>query len=206
MELCRQAGRPLPAETLITAYEESGVATGPRTPARTANFKQIAEYIATTFDTDKLNQGYGACLTEAERIVEATISEGDVQQAFGRPRNRARLDRGDVAAVYAMYLLFSAKKRFVTISRTAARRFSRSLKDEGVIPRVIDHGRFAAAKRLLEWHGLITLEAKGRKGVTAAQYVVKSPKAVSEGAASANPPQKAAWIVENRCSPSPVGQ
>jgi hypothetical protein len=177
MTLCRQAGRPLDADTLINAYEESGIATGPRTPARTANFKQIAKYIALTFDAEKLKHGFEACLVEARRVVEATISEEEVQRAFERPKNRARLDRGDVAAVYAMYLLFSARKKFVSISRTAAHSFSRKLRESGVIPRMIDHKRFAASKRLLEAHGLITLEAKGRKGVMAARYSVNRPKA-----------------------------
>jgi hypothetical protein len=177
MKLCRQAGEALDAETLIKAYEESGVATGPRTPARSANFKQIAEYIAKTFDAEKLREGFEACLTEAKRIVEATISEDEVQQSFARPRNRAKLDRGDVAAVYAMYLLFSARKKFVAISWTAAHSFSKKLKEGGVIPRVIDHKRFAASKRLLEAHGLITLDGKGRKGVTAARYEVHRPEA-----------------------------
>jgi hypothetical protein len=177
MKLCRQAGQALDAETLIKAYEESGVATGPRTAARSANFKQIAEYIAKTFDAEKLREGFEACLTEANRIVDATISEEEVQQSFARPKNRAKLDRGDVAAVYAMYLLFSARKKCVAISRTAARSFSKKLQEGGLIPRVIDHKRFAASKRLLEAHGLITLEGKGRKGVTAARYSVNRPKA-----------------------------
>ena len=177
MKLCRQAGRSLDAETLIKAYEESGVATGPRTPARTANFKQIAQFIATTFDAEKLKNGFETRLTEAKRLVEATISEEAVQLNFARPKNRAKLERGDVAVVYAMYLLFSARKKVVSISRSAAHSFSRKLKEGGVIPRVIDHKRFAASKRLLEAHGLITLEGKGRKGVTAARYSVTRPKA-----------------------------
>jgi hypothetical protein len=177
MKLCRKAGQALDAETLIKAYEESGVATGPRTPSRSANFKQIAEYIAKTFDAEKLRQGFEACLTEAKTVVEATISEEEVQRTFERPKNRAKLDRGDVAAVYAMYLHSSARKKFVSISRTAAHGFSKKLKDGGVIQRVIDHKRFAASKRLLEAHGLITLEAKGRKGVMAARYSVNRPKA-----------------------------
>lgn len=177
MKLCRQAGRPLDAETLLKAYEESGIATGPRTPARTANFKQIAEYIAKTFDAEKLKNGFEPCLTQAKRVVDATISEEEVQLNFARPKNRAKLDRGDVAAVYAMFLLFSARKTFVSISRTAAHSFSRKLKEGGVIPRVIDPKRFAASKRLLEAHGLITLEAKGRKGVMAARYKVLRPEA-----------------------------
>ena len=178
MKLCRQAGQALDAETLINAYEESGIATGPRTPARSANFKQIAQYIAKTFDAEKLRQGFEACLAEAKNVVEATISEEEVQRTFERPKNRAKLDRGDVAAVYAMYLLFSARKKFVAISWTAAHSFSSKLKEGGVIQRVIDHKRFAACKRLLEAHGLITLEAKGRKGVMAARYSVNRPKAV----------------------------
>lgn len=177
MKLCRQAGRPLDAETLLKAYEESGIATGPRTPARTANFKQIAEYITKTFDAERLQQGFEACLAEAKNVVEATISEEEVQLNFARPKNRAKLDRGDVAAVYAMYLLFSARRNIVNISWTAAHSVSRKLKEGGVIPRVIDHKRFAASKRLLEAHGLITLEAKGRKGVMAARYSVNRPKA-----------------------------
>ena len=176
MKLCRQAGRPLDAQTLLKAYEESGIATGPRTLARSANFKQIADYIAKTFDAERLRQGFEACLAEAKNVVEATISEEEVQLNFARPKNRAKLDRGDVAAVYAMYLLFSASKRIVNISWTAAHSFSRKLKEGGVIPRVIDPKRFAAAKRLLEAHGLITLEAKGRKGVMAARYSVKRPE------------------------------
>jgi hypothetical protein len=177
MKLCRQAGQALDAATLIKAYEESGVATGPRTPARSANFKQIAEYIAKTFDIEKLREGFEACLTEAKRIVDATISEEEAQQSFARPRNRAKLDRGDVAGVYAMYLLFSARKKCVAISRTAAHSFTKKLKEGALIPRVIDHKRFAASKRLLEAHGLITLEGKGRKGLTAARYSVNRPKA-----------------------------
>lgn len=177
MKLCRQAGRPLDAETLLKAYEESGIATGPRTLARAANFKQIAEYIAKTFDAERLRQGFEACLTEAKRIVQATISEEEVQLNFSRSKNRAKLDRGDVAAVYAMYLLFSARKKLVNISWTAAHSFSRKLKEGGVISRVIDPKRFAASKRLLEAHGLITLEAKGRKGVMAARYKVRRPEA-----------------------------
>jgi hypothetical protein len=178
MKLCRQVGQALDAETLIKAYEESGVATGPRTPARSANFKQIAEYIAKTFDSEKLRQGFEACLTEAKRVVDATISEEEVQQNFARPKNRARLDRGDVAAVYAMYRTFSARKKCVAISRTAAHNFSRKLKEAGVIERVIDHKRFAVSKRLLEKHGLITLEGRARKGVMAARYSVNRPTAL----------------------------
>jgi hypothetical protein len=174
-KLCRQAGQALDAETLIKAYEGSGVATGPRTPARSANFKQIAKYIAETFDAEKLRLGFEACLKEAKRVVEATIREEEVQLHFARPKNRAKLDRGDVAAVYAMYLLFSASKKIVAISWTAANSFSRKLKECGMIQRVIDHKRFAASKRLLEAHGLITLDGKGRKGVTAARYLVTRP-------------------------------
>lgn len=197
MKLCRQAGRPLDADTLIKAYEESGIATGPRTPTRSANFKQIAQYIAKTFDADKLRQGFEACLTEAKRVVEATISEEEVQVNFARPKNRAQLDRGDVAAVFAMYLLFSARRKFVTISRTAAHTFSRKLKEGGVIPRVIDHKRFAAAKRLLEAHGLITLESKGRKGVTAAQYSVNRPTPPPLSAPLPEPPPNPPGLSKN---------
>lgn len=197
MKLCRLAGRPLDAEALLKAYEESGIATGPRTPTRSANFKQIAQYIAKTFDADKLRQGFEACLTDAKRVVEATISEEEVQLNFARPKNRAQLDRGDVAAVFAMYLLFSARKKFVTISRTAAHNFSRKLKHGGVIPRVIDHKRFAAAKRLLEAHGLITLESKGRKGVTAAQYSVNRPAPPPQSAPLPEPPPNPPGLSKN---------
>jgi hypothetical protein len=178
MRLCRMSGRPLDSETLITAYEDSGLATGPRTPARAANFRQIAKYIASTFDTTKLRQGFESHLELARRMVESAISESDVEKSFGRQKNRSLLSRNDVAVVFAMYLSISARKKTVAISRKAAHRFSGKLKESGVIERIIDHKRFAASKRLLEKHGLIKLEGKARKGVMAARYSVNRPTAL----------------------------
>lgn len=174
-KVCRLVGRPLSAEELIGKYEASGLATGPRTEARSTNFVQIAEYVSATFNASKAESGFRKRLDGARSILASRLTEALVAQEYGRKANRSRLTREDVAVVYAMYLLFSARKENVAIARTAALSFSQTLKKSGVIDRAIDYKRFAAAKRILEHLGLIKLKFKARKGATAATYAVVWP-------------------------------
>lgn len=187
LKLCRQEGQPLPATTLMERYEASGLATGPRTAAREANFKQIAEYIAATFDSSKL-RGFKNCLDSARRHLDSLLTDAVVSQMYGRQINRSLLTKEDVSVVYAMYLTFSARKKNVAIARNAAHSFSQALKEEGLIKNVIDHKRFAAAKRILQDLGLIRLKYKARKGSNATAFVVIPPSEVVEPHTGQNQP------------------
>lgn len=168
-------------------YEASGLATGPRTAAREANFKQIAEYIAATFDSSKL-RGFKNCLDSARRHLDSLLTDAVVSQMYGRQINRSLLTKEDVSVVYAMYLTFSARKKNVAIARNAAHSFSQALKEEGLIKNVIDHKRFAAAKRILQDLGLIRLKYKARKGSNATAFVVIPPSEVVEPHTGQNQP------------------
>lgn len=173
--LCRLMGRPLSAEELISKYESSGLATGPRTEARTTNFRQIAKYVAETFDPSKAGSKFETDLKTARSALASLLTDADVARNYGCQVNRSKLVLEDVSVVYAMYLTFSARKENVAIARTAAHSFSQKLKKSGLIDRTIDHKRFAAAKRILADFSLIKLKYKARKGATAATYTVFRP-------------------------------
>ncbi|MBL9000191.1 MAG: hypothetical protein JNK25_03530 [Phycisphaerae bacterium] len=165
-DYCRRENRPVDAQELIGAYERAGLATGHRTEDRTRRFEAIAAYIARNF----IPKASDVHPLHYVGVVAARISQEAADCEYGKQRNRSRLLLADVALVFWMMMKNRNKADTIELPRDAAIRFSRKLVADGQVERVLDHKRFAAAKRLLCQVGLLIQVRPGRKNAGCAAF------------------------------------
>ncbi len=156
---CRMVNRAAGADELVKEYERAELATGPRTAERVHRFESIAEYIASGFRPSKVVEPLHYLPLVASRLTQKVV---DFE--FGKKHNRSRLLMQDVALVYWMLSKNESEDGTIQLPRNAVVALSRKLWKDGDIERVVDHKRFAAAKRLLCQVGLVEELHQGRKG------------------------------------------
>jgi hypothetical protein len=198
---CRRVNRAAAADELVKKDERAELATGPRTAERVHRFESIAEYIASGFRPSKVVGPLHYLPLVASRLTQKAI---DFE--FGKKHNRSRLLMQDVALVYWMLSKNESEDGTIQLPRNAVVALSRKLWKDGDIERVVDHKRFAAAKRLLCQVGLVEELRQGRKGhgcskfrlccVKEAVALTAQVDAAVEGVSHAVPQPKANGEVE----------